>query len=135
MPWTQRCFTRRCARSGETRLWNADAIDAGFLQLKRRSHRAISADNNQRLDAKFVQDLTSLCDDLCWNDRSIACADLGHEMAAISGADDGASKRHDSFGAVAIKNHMIAWPKKSFESVTKTDHLPTEFLRREHNAA
>jgi hypothetical protein len=30
---------------------------------------------------------------------------------------------------------MIAGRKKSFESVTKTNHFPAEFLRRQYHAA
>jgi hypothetical protein len=56
-------------------------------------------------------------------------------MATIRRADDRASKRHDSFCALAIENHIIAWPEKAFESVTKSDHLPAEFFRCKHNSA
>ena len=67
--------------------------------------------------------------------RPITGANLGNKMTAIGRADDRAAKRHDSVNALAIENNMIARWKKSFESVTKTNHFPAEFLRREHNAA
>ena len=35
------------------RFGNANAIDARFLQLQRRRHRSVSADDDQRLYSKF----------------------------------------------------------------------------------
>jgi hypothetical protein len=36
---------------------------------------------------------------------------------------------------LAIEDDMIAGRKKSFESVTKTNYFPPEFLRRQYHAA
>ena len=40
------------------RFRNADAIDAGFLQLQRRGHGAVASDDDERLDAELVQHLS-----------------------------------------------------------------------------
>jgi len=56
-------------------------------------------------------------------------------MAAIRRADDRTTERHDTVDALAVENDMIARRKQSFESVTKANHLPPKFLRRQHNAA
>src|SRR6267378_2097906 len=128
-----------CCRSGleivVDGLGNADAIDASFLQLLCRDHRAIAADNDQRPYLQFIQYLLGACNDILRHNRPIAAADFGNKMAAICGADDGAAQSHDSVNALAIDNDMIAGRKKSFESVTKTNYFPAEFLRRQHHAA
>ena len=56
-------------------------------------------------------------------------------MAAIRRADDRAAQSHNPVDALAIENDMIAGRKKSFESVTKTNYFPAEFLRRQYHAA
>src|SRR4030095_11271361 len=128
-----------CCRSGleivVDCLGDANAIDASFLQLLRRYHRTIAADNDQRLYLKLVQDLLSPCNDVRRHDAPIAGADLGDKMTAIRRANDRAAQRHDPVDAFAIENDMIAGRKKSFESVTKTNYFPAEFLRREYHAA
>jgi hypothetical protein len=69
------------------------------------------------------------------HNRQVTGADLGHEMTAICCADDCTSQRHDPVDALATENDVITRWKKSFESVTKTDHLPPEFLSGEDNSA
>ena len=65
----------------------------------------------------------------------IAGAHFGDEMTPVGGADNCAAERHDSVDALPIENDVIARRKKPFESVAKTDDLPTEFFRSEHNSA
>src|SRR3989440_1637262 len=128
-----------CCRSGleivVDGLGDADAIDASFLQLLRRDHRTITADNDQRPYLKLIQYLLCACNDVLRHNRPIASTDFGNEMPAIRRADDRAAQRHDPVNALAIENNMIAGRKKSFESVTKTNHFPPKFLRRQYHAS
>jgi len=73
--------------------------------------------------------------DVLRHNRPIASTDFGNEMPAIRRADDRAAQRHDPVNALAIENNMIAGRKKSFESVTKTNHFPPKFLRRQYHAS
>src|SRR6266516_8142974 len=127
-----------CCRSGleivVDGLGDADAIDDSFLQLLRRDHRTITADNDQRPYLKLIQYLLRACNDVFRDNRPIASTDFGNEMAAIRRADDRAAQRHDPVNALAIEDNMIAGRKKSFESVTKTNYFPPEFLRRQYHA-
>jgi hypothetical protein len=84
---------------------------------------------------KFIQYLLGACNDVLRHNRPIAGTDFGNKMAAIRRADDRAAQSHDSVNALAIKYDMIAGRKKSFESVTKTNYFPPEFLRREYHAS
>src|SRR6266404_929378 len=117
------------------RLGNADAIDARFLQLKRGDHRAVAADNDQRLNSKFVQYLASLCDHFSGNDRTVTGADLSDKMPTIGCADDGSSQRHDSVGTFPIQDDVIPWWKKSLKTVAKANHFPAKLFSRENYAA
>src|SRR5438552_12699014 len=56
-------------------------------------------------------------------------------MTAIGCANDRTPQRHDSVSALPVENDMIAGGKESFESIAKTDHLPTEFFCCEHDSA
>jgi hypothetical protein len=56
-------------------------------------------------------------------------------MAAIRCPDNRAAQSHDSTNALPIENDMVARWKKSFESVAKTNNLPTVFVRCKHNSA
>src|SRR5207237_10572961 len=116
-------------------LGDADAIDASFLQLLRRDHRTITADNDQRPYLKLVQYLLCACNDVLRHNRPIASTDFGNEMPAIRRADDRAAQRHDPVNALAIENNMITGRKKSFESVTKTNNFPPKILRRQYHAS
>src|SRR4029453_1460892 len=128
-----------CCRSGleivVDGLGYADAIDPSFLQLLRRDHRTIAADNDQRPYLKLIQYLLGARNDVLRHNRPIACPDLGNKMAAIRRADDRAAQSHDSANTLPIENDMVAGRKESFESVTKTNHFPAEFLRRQYHAA
>ena len=95
----------------------------------------VASHNDQRLYAKLLQDLFFACNDFCGHNRSIPRADFRDKMTAISCPDDRAAQGHDSTNALAIENDMIAGRKKSFESVAKTNDLPTVFFRCEHNSA
>ena len=117
------------------RFGNADAIDPRFLQLQRRRHRAITADDDQRFNSKFIEHFASFGDHVRRNDRPIAAANLGDEMSAIGRADDSAAKRHDTIGPFAIENDVIARRKQAFKAIAKTDDFPAKFFRGEHNAA
>ena len=61
-------------------------------------------------------------------------AHFSDEMTAIGCADHRASQRHDSVDALPIENDMIARWEKSFESIAKPDHFPTEFFCCEHDS-
>src|SRR5439155_5319294 len=128
-----------CCRSGlevvVDGFGNPDAIDASLLQLLRRDHRTIAADNDQRPYLKLIQYLLGTCNDVLRHNRPIAGADFGNKMAAIRRADDRAAQRHDSVNALAIEDDMIAGRKKSFESVSKTNYFPPKFLRRQYRAS
>ena len=75
-----------------------------------------------------------MLDYLCRNNCAFARADFGNEMAAICCTDDRTPLGHDSVRSFAIKNDVIFCPKQPFETITKTDHLPAEFFRCEHNS-
>ena len=116
-------------------LWDADAVDASFLQLLRGDHRSVATHNDQRFYLKLIEDFFGVCNDVRGCKGTIAGADFSHEMAAICRADDRAAQCHDSINAFAIENNMIARGKKPFESVAETDHFPAEFFRGEHDSA
>ena len=116
-------------------LRDSDAIDTGFLQLLCRDQRPVAADNDQCLYAKLVQDLFGARNDFFGHNRSIPRADFRDKMTAISCPDNRAAQRHDSTNALPIENDMITRWKKTFESVAKTNDLPTVFFRCEHNSA
>ncbi len=88
--------------------WNTDAIDARFLHLHRRGHRAVAADDDERFHVELVQNFFRARDHVAGNYRAISGADFGDEVAAIGRADDGSAQRHDSFGALAIEHDVIA---------------------------
>ena len=70
------------------RFWNADAVDPSLLELQRGRHRAVAADDDERLDLQPIEDLARLLDHLRGDDRALAGADLGDKMAAIGRADN-----------------------------------------------
>src|SRR6267143_4538321 len=78
-----------CSRSGleivVDGLGNADAIDASFLQLLRRDHGTIAADNDQRPYLQVIQYVLGACNDVLRHNRPIAGTDFGNKMAAICG--------------------------------------------------
>src|SRR4030095_686308 len=96
-----------CCRSGleivVDGLGNADAIEAGFLQLWRRAHRTIAADNDQRLYLKLAQDLLGACNDVLRHNRPIAGSDFGNKMTAIRRAYDRAAQSHDPVDTLAMQ--------------------------------
>src|SRR6266542_1514807 len=117
------------------RFRDADAIDTRLLQLLRGDHRTVSPYNDQSFHAELIQNPPGMLDYFCRNDGALACADFGDKMATVGGTDDCASQGHDSINALPIENHVIAGWKKSFESITKTDHLPPKPFRCEHHSA
>src|SRR6266487_1241622 len=76
-----------------------------------------------------------MLDYLCRNNCALARADFGNEMAPIGCTNDRTPLGHDPVGSFAIENDVIFRPKQPFETITKTDHLPTEFLCCEHHSA
>src|SRR6476659_1578864 len=117
------------------RLRDADAIDAGLLQLLRSHQRAVPANNDQRSHAELLQDLPGLCNNLCRSDCPIACPDFCSEMAAISGTKNCPAERHDSVHSLPIENDIIAWRQQAFKPIAKTNHFPAELVRCQHYAA
>ena len=128
---------RRCCRFEIVvdGLRDTDAIDAGLLQLLRRHHRPIAANDDQCSHMKLLQDFLGARNYIRRHNGPIAGAHFGDEMTPVGGADNCAAERHDSVDALPIENDVIARRKKPFESVAKTDDLPTEFFRSEHNSA
>jgi hypothetical protein len=116
-------------------LRDSDAIDTGFLQLLSGHHRPVAAHNDQRLYPKLIEDLFGPGNDFRRHNRPVPCADFRDKMTAIGSPDNRAAEGHDPVDALPIENNMIAGWKKSFESVAKTNDLPTVFLRSEHNSA
>src|SRR6202048_4526973 len=113
----------------------ADTINTGFLQLERSHHRAVAANDDERFDVEFIENVSRLLDDIGRNHSAIARANLGDEMSAICRANDGAAERHDSIRALAIEDDMIAGRQKSFKPVAKAYDFPPEFFRRQDDSA
>jgi hypothetical protein len=126
---------RCCFEIVVDRLRDSDAIDTGFLQLLSGHHRAVATHNDQRSHAKLGQDPFGAGNDFCGHNRPVPRTDFRDKMTAISCPDNRAAESHDSTNGLPIENNMIAGWKKSFESVAKTNDLPTVFLRSEHNSA
>ena len=70
------------------RLRDADAVDAGLLQLLRGDQRAVAANNDQCFYLELVENFSGVCDDVRWHNCAIARADFRREMAAIGRADE-----------------------------------------------
>src|SRR6266478_5258945 len=72
---------------------------------------------------------------MCGRNGAIARAGFGYEMAAIGCTDDCAAQRHDSINTFAIENDVIAGRKKPLKSVAKTNDVPAELFRSQHDSA
>jgi hypothetical protein len=90
---------------------DADAIDAGLLQLLRCHQRAVTSYDDQRFDLKLAQDFFCVFDHMCRHNGAITGAGFPHKMAAIRRADDGATQRHDSINAFTVEDDVITGRK------------------------
>ena len=84
---------------------------------------------------QLVQDFSRARDHIAGNNGAIARAYFGDEMPAVSRSNNRAAERHDSFGALAIENDVIAWWQQTFEAVTESDYFPAKFFAGQNNAA
>ncbi len=81
------------------RLRHADAVDAGLLQLQRRRHGAVAADDDERFHPQILQALLRGRDDLGRDLHAIPRAYFRHKMSAIGRAENGSAARHDPAGS------------------------------------
>src|SRR5215475_6421283 len=95
---------RSCFQVVVDRLRHADTIDACFLQLLCGRHRAVAADDDQRLYIELIQNLLRVGNDLRWYDRPITSTDFGHKMTAVGRPNDRAPACHDSTSVPATEN-------------------------------
>ena len=117
------------------RLRHADAVDAGLLQLQRRRHGTVTADDDERFHPQILQLLLRGRDDLRRDLHGISRAYFRHKMPAIGRAENGAAARHDPAGTAAIQDDVLAGWKQPFETILKADDFEVELLRRESDAA
>src|SRR5882724_3909182 len=117
------------------RFWNADAIDARLLQLKRCGHRPVAAYDYESVDFERPQHFARIRDDVGSNVPEIAGPNLDDEMSAIGCADDRSAARHDAGSIAALEDFVIARRQQTFEAVEETDYFPTQFVSGENDSA
>src|SRR5439155_1061840 len=80
---------RRCCRFEIVvdGLRDTDAIDAGLLQLLRRHHRPIAANDDQCSHMKLLQDFLGARNYVRRHNGPIACAHFGDEMTPVGAAE------------------------------------------------
>src|SRR5207248_9812115 len=114
---------------------NADTIDAGVLQLQRRRHRPVAADDDEAVNAQPFQNIARIGDHFLRDFDAIARSDFRDEMPAIRRADDGAAARHDAGGSFAIEDDVISRRQQTFEAIQEPEDFPAQLFRGQDDTA
>ena len=64
----------------------------------------------------------------------VALADLGGEVALVSGAEDGAAELEDADGVLRLEHDVVAGRQHAFEAIAEADDLPAELIGRADDA-